>query len=42
MPEVPLSVELRSKALNDAYPDPFERARVVLASSRPFADVGVS
>ena len=42
VPQVPLSVELRSRALNDAYPDPFERARAVLASSRPYAEVGLS
>lgn len=32
VPGVPLSVELRSKALNERYPDPFERARVVYDS----------
>lgn len=33
-PELPLSVELRSKALRDAYPDPFERARALANSTR--------
>lgn len=30
----PLSVELRSKVLRDAYPDPADRARALLASTR--------
>ncbi len=34
VPEVPLSFELRSRALRDAYPDPTERASVVLGSWR--------
>lgn len=31
---LPLSIELRSKALRDGYPDPVERARALLASTR--------
>lgn len=31
---IPLSIELRSKAVRDAWPDPVERARAVLASTR--------
>jgi sugar phosphate isomerase/epimerase len=33
-PEVPLSIELRSKALRDAYPDARERATALLANTR--------
>ncbi len=32
--DTPLSVELRSAALRDGYPDPVERARVLLAATR--------
>lgn len=32
VPDVPLSIELRSRALNDRYPDPVERASAVLRS----------
>ena len=32
VPAVPVSVELRSRALNDRHPDPVERARAVLAA----------
>lgn len=31
---LPLSIELRSKALRDGFPDPVERARALLASTR--------
>jgi sugar phosphate isomerase/epimerase len=35
LPEgIPLSIELRSKALRDGYPDPVERAKVVAAATR--------
>jgi sugar phosphate isomerase/epimerase len=34
VPEVPLSFELRSNALLTTYPDPLDRARVVLAAAR--------
>lgn len=34
--DLPLSIELRSKALRDAYPDPTERARAVLDATRRF------
>ena len=34
VPQVPLSFELRSTALMSGYPDPVERARVVLAAAR--------
>lgn len=34
--DVPLSIELRSKALRDAHADPVERARAVLAATRRF------
>jgi sugar phosphate isomerase/epimerase len=37
-PATPLSVELRSKALRDRYPDPAERARALLASTRAGLD----
>ena len=37
-PATPLSVELRSKALRDNYPDPAERARALLASTRAGLD----
>lgn len=37
-PMTPLSVELRSKALRDNYPDPAERARALLASTRTGLD----
>ncbi len=37
-PSTPLSVELRSKALRDLYPDPADRARVLLASTRAGLD----
>jgi sugar phosphate isomerase/epimerase len=33
VPEVPVSVELRSQALMQAFPDPTERARAVLAAT---------
>lgn len=32
--DIPLSIELRSKALRDAYPDPQERARVTAKATR--------
>ena len=32
--QLPLSIELRSKALRDGYPDPAERARALLQSTR--------
>lgn len=35
---LPLSVELRSKALRDGYPDPVDRARALLAATRRFFD----
>jgi sugar phosphate isomerase/epimerase len=35
---VPLSIELRSKALRDGHPDPVDRARAVLAATRRFLD----
>ena len=35
---VPLSIELRSKALRDGYPDPVERARSVLAATQRFLE----
>ena len=31
---IPLSIELRSKALRDTYPDPGERAKVVAQATR--------
>lgn len=34
--DVPLSIELRSKALRDGYSDPVERARAVLAATQRF------
>ena len=34
VPDVPVSVELRSHALMQAFPDPTERARAVLAATR--------
>lgn len=34
--DLPLSVELRSKALREAFPDPVERAREVARSTRAF------
>ena len=33
-PGLPLSIELRSKALRDGFPDPGERAKVVAAATR--------
>lgn len=33
-PNLPLSIELRSKALRDGYPDPADRARALLAATR--------
>lgn len=33
-PAIPLSIELRSKALRDCYPDPAERAAALLAATR--------
>lgn len=33
---LPLSIELRSKALRDGHPDPVDRARAVLAATRRF------
>lgn len=35
---VPLSIELRSKALRDGHPDPVDRARAVLTATRRFLD----
>jgi sugar phosphate isomerase/epimerase len=35
-PGLPLSVELRSKALRDAFPDPADRARVTAEATRRF------
>jgi sugar phosphate isomerase/epimerase len=35
-PDVPLSVELRSKVLRDTYPDPTDRARVTARATRAF------
>jgi sugar phosphate isomerase/epimerase len=37
-PSTPLSVELRSKALREGYPDPADRARALLASTRAGLD----
>ena len=37
VPDVPLSLELRSAALMAAYPDPVERASAVLAATPPAA-----
>ena len=37
-PRLPLSVELRSKALRDAFSDPAERARVVATATRRFLE----
>jgi sugar phosphate isomerase/epimerase len=37
VPDVPLSFELRSRSLMDAYPDPVQRARAVLDNWRKFA-----
>lgn len=34
--DIPLSIELRSKALRDGYPDPVDRARAVLSATRRF------
>jgi sugar phosphate isomerase/epimerase len=34
VPDVPISVELRSRQLMEHYPDPTDRARVVLAATR--------
>ena len=34
--DIPLSIELRSKALRDRHPDPVARARAVLAATRQF------
>ena len=36
--QTPLSVELRSAALRDGYPDPAERARALLAATRRWLD----
>lgn len=36
--DLPLSIELRSKPLRDAYPDPAERARATADASRRFLD----
>jgi hypothetical protein len=33
-PAIPLSIELRSKALREGYPDPEARAEAVLAATR--------
>ncbi len=33
VPDVPVSIELRSRALMTAYPDPVERGRVILAAT---------
>lgn len=41
MPQgVPLSIELRSKALRDGWPDPVARARAVLDATRRFMEHG--
>jgi len=37
-PATPLSIELRSKALREAYPDPTDRARALLATTRAMLD----
>ena len=37
-PEVPLSIELRSKVLRDGWPDPAERAKVVAAATRAWLE----
>lgn len=37
---LPLSIELRSKALRAGYPDPVERARAVLDATRSFLERG--
>jgi sugar phosphate isomerase/epimerase len=37
-PGIPLSVELRSKALRDGWPDPAERARVTAEATRHFLE----
>lgn len=37
-PDTPLSIELRSKALRDGYPDPVARAAAVLAATRRFLE----
>ena len=35
VPDVPISMELRSRALMTAHPDPVARARAVLAATMP-------
>jgi sugar phosphate isomerase/epimerase len=35
---LPLSIELRSKALREAYPDPHQRAKAVATATRQFLD----
>ena len=34
VPDVPLSLELRSASVREAYPDPLERSVAVLAATR--------
>jgi sugar phosphate isomerase/epimerase len=38
VPNVPISVELRSRPLMERYPDPTERARAVLTATRAVLD----
>jgi len=38
--DLPLSIELRSKALRERYPDPLARARAVLQATRRFMEPG--
>jgi len=40
VPNVPVSIELRSRALMSLYPDPVERARAVLRSTRSLVGAG--
>lgn len=42
VPDVPVSIELRSRALQAAFPDPVERARAVLRSLRSLGLVGAA
>jgi sugar phosphate isomerase/epimerase len=39
LPDVPLSLELRSASLMTAYPDPVERARAVMRATRDLLEV---
>ena len=41
-PGIPLSIELRSKALRDGFPDPGERARAVAEATRRWLAANVS